>query len=415
MGKRYFELAEDMSHPGRWLLGNPMDAQGQEVESRQFMRGESTQVEGHLRVPIYHPGTALDFSLVDDGGFPVVSRKVATVLSEVTPGDVQLFPVEVESRPEPYFLLNVTCLVKCIDDEASAEVRYWKPEDGRPERVGQYRGVYGLRIDPTKVGDAKVFRTWGWRGTLIVAEDVKEALERTGVTGLKFEEVTGPSPIREEDRVRDRRCRELLQEANVARETAWRTFGRLDKSAVTPAAADSSWPGRRQLWRVIHREGGRTLLVTHGLSDPFIARMEPSVGFGLELAMEVDESLPSVEESWLFRLLERVAEEVARNENVREQVEAGLFSLDVSGEGLPGAFVTQEGRAAVLMGVESRTLPRHFATPFGDVRLVTVKALRPSERAFLLEHGAEGRVELARRFTESGEEYLSSARRSAVV
>ncbi|HSP81427.1 MAG TPA: hypothetical protein VLQ93_23110, partial [Myxococcaceae bacterium] len=159
---------------------------------------------------------------------------------------------------------------------------------------------------------------------------------------------------------------------------AWRALGRLDKSAVTPAAADSSWPGRRQLWRVIHREGGRTLVVSHGLSDPFIDRMEPSVGFGLELAVEVDEPLEPVEESWPFRLLERVAEEVARKEDVRKQVEAGLFSLEVSGEGLPGALVNREGRVAVLMGEESRTLPRHFATPFGEVRLVTLKALRPS-------------------------------------
>ncbi|WP_395823094.1 hypothetical protein [Archangium minus] len=70
---------------------------------------------------------------------------------------------------------------------------------------------------------------------------------------------------------------------------------------------------------------------------------------------------------------------------------------------------------AVLLGVESRTLPSHFSTPYGEVRLVTVEALLPSELAYLLEHGAEGQDELARRFAESGEEHLSRARRRPVV
>jgi len=49
------------------------------------------------------------------------------------------------------------------------------------------------------------------------------------------------------------------------------------------------------------------------------------------------------------------------------------------------------------------------------VRLLTVKALLPAELAYPLEHGAEGQAELARRFTESGEEHLARARRRAVV
>ncbi|HZH74770.1 MAG TPA: DUF1629 domain-containing protein [Archangium sp.] len=192
MAQRYFELKDDMSSPGRWLLRNPLDAQGKEVRTRQFMSGEPTRHEGRLRVPVYHPGTPLDFTRVDTGAIPVVTEKVARVLTEVAPGDVQLFPVEVESRPEPHFLVNVTRLIKCIDDEASTEVLYWQPEDGRPDKVGQYRDVYGMRIDPSKVAGAKVFRPWGWRVALIVAEDVKEALERTDATGLDFREVTGP-------------------------------------------------------------------------------------------------------------------------------------------------------------------------------------------------------------------------------
>ncbi|HEX8823418.1 MAG TPA: AHH domain-containing protein, partial [Archangium sp.] len=62
---------------------------------------------------------------------------------------------------------------------------------GEPARFEE--GFYGMRIDPTRVGDAKVFRTWGWTTALIVSEDVKMALELVGITGAKFKDVTGPA------------------------------------------------------------------------------------------------------------------------------------------------------------------------------------------------------------------------------
>lgn len=50
-----------------------------------------------------------------------------------------------------------------------------------------------MRIDPAKVGNAGVFRTWGWTVALIVSEKIKEALERAGVSGMRFKDVTRPS------------------------------------------------------------------------------------------------------------------------------------------------------------------------------------------------------------------------------
>ena len=182
-----------------------------------------------------------------------------------------------------------------------------------------------------------------------------------------------------------------------------------------PIAMSDSWPGRRQLWRVIRRESGRTLLLTHGLSDPFIERLEPSVGLGLELALEVDATVKDLSKGWPLMLLTRVADEVAEHEPVRARVTAGLFSLEVSGQGMPKALLTREGRVAVLLGVASRTLPGRFSTPYGEVKLITVKALLPSELAYVLEHGAEGQAELARRFLGNGEEHLSRLKRKPVA
>jgi hypothetical protein len=418
MAQRYFELTEDMTSPDRWLLGDPLDEQEKEVRALLFMSGEPTRFDGRLRVPVYHPGTSLDLTCVDTGGFPVVTEKVARVLAELAPGDVQLFPADVESRPEIYFVVNVARRVKCIDDDRCAEVRYGEPEDNWPDELGHYRAVYGMRIAPSLVGDAKVFRPWGYTGSLLVAEDVKEALERTGATGLKFVEVTGPSPISDEERAYKRRCRELLEPPPAARRAAWKSLGSLDELAVAPRAICYEWPGHRRDWGIIHREAGRLLLVSEGLSDPFIARLEPSVGFGLELALETGPTelpIDAIGRSWPYILLERISKEVVAHEHVRERARQGLLVLEVEGKGMPTSLVTQEGRVGVLLGVESRTLPRRFSTPFGEVQLVTVKVLLPAELEYAVKHAPEGPAELARRFAESGEEHVSRASRRPVV
>ncbi|NMO21975.1 hypothetical protein HPC49_49060 [Pyxidicoccus fallax] len=188
---RYFDLEQDLYIPGLWYLGTPVDGRGQEVGSWLFSQGTPATVEGPLRVGIYRPGTHLDFSLADAGVIPVVHPRVASVFTALAPGDIQAYPIEVEGQPEPYVLINVIRLVDCIDDQASEYVERWIPEDenDQPERAGQYRNVVGMRIDKSRVGDAKVFRPWGWPVVLVVSEDIKDALERTGATGLKFTEV----------------------------------------------------------------------------------------------------------------------------------------------------------------------------------------------------------------------------------
>jgi hypothetical protein len=49
--------------------------------------------------------------------------------------------------------------------------------------------MYELRINKAKVGSAQVFRCEGWRGALIISEEIKDAFDRMGATGTRFEEV----------------------------------------------------------------------------------------------------------------------------------------------------------------------------------------------------------------------------------
>jgi len=187
MSQRFFDLADDRYVPRRWHLDTPVDSQGRNVQDWDFTRGTPVHVGGRLKIPIEIAGRPLDFSWAGLS-IPVVHVKVASMLAERAPGDVQLIPADIEGHPEQYLVLVATRLIRCID-EAASEVSFWTPEHGVPDKVGQYMGVDRLRIDKVKVGNAKVFRPEGWSSALIVSEEIKEALERMGATGTRFEEV----------------------------------------------------------------------------------------------------------------------------------------------------------------------------------------------------------------------------------
>ncbi|HEX8438770.1 imm11 family protein [Archangium sp.] len=185
----YFELWDDMDVPGRWVLRQKdIDEHGRRVEPWLFDKGTILHLEGRPVLGISHPGVPLDFSLTELAT-PIVTERVVSVFEHLELGrEVQFIPAQVEEHPEPYFILNVLQVIRCIDDTRCEEVGYWKPEDGIPELVGKYEKVSGLKVDPAKMGDANICRPWGWTGAIIVTERVKLAMERAGITGTRFRE-----------------------------------------------------------------------------------------------------------------------------------------------------------------------------------------------------------------------------------
>ncbi|WP_309887873.1 imm11 family protein [Archangium sp.] len=185
---RYYELEDDMLQPGRWHLRHPVDEHGVKINPWQFTQGRGLESRGLIRFPVRPDGVTLEFTQ-DAFATPVVHERVVRSLERLVLQEVQFLPVQVENHSGPYFILNTLRTIRCIDDARCEEVEYWRPEDGQPEKVGQYQSIAGLRIDPTKVEGAHIFRPWGWRMALLVSEDVKEALEHEGVTGTRFTEV----------------------------------------------------------------------------------------------------------------------------------------------------------------------------------------------------------------------------------
>jgi hypothetical protein len=186
---RYFELVDDMRIMDRWELDSPLDKEGQEIWHGQFSRGTPLEVRTPASVPLYSPGRALDYTTTALG-IPVVHARVKEVFERLQIQEqVQFFPTAIAGQSDSYFLVNVLQVVRCIDDARCEAVFYYTEEDEEPERVGEYRNVRGLRIDPSQVGDRHIFRPWGWQLAIIVSERVKESLDVAGITGARFRDV----------------------------------------------------------------------------------------------------------------------------------------------------------------------------------------------------------------------------------
>jgi hypothetical protein len=186
MPKRFFRLADNVYIPHRWDLGTPTDSDGQKVDDSMFWSGAPVHIQGRLRIPVEIAGKALDYT---EAGIniPVVHVRVASLFAELAPDDVQLIPVDVEDQPDQYLILVATRMIRCIDEQAS-RIELWTHEDGVPHKVGQYFSVRDMRIGKSKVGGAQLFRCEGWSSSLIVSGEIKDALERMGATGPRFEE-----------------------------------------------------------------------------------------------------------------------------------------------------------------------------------------------------------------------------------
>jgi hypothetical protein len=188
--EKYFDLCDDLHVAGRWHLSAPdTDEQGREIDPWQFKDGVAVELEAMPLLRMSRHGRALDFSMTGLT-VPLVGGRVVSLFERLgLEQEVQFVPARVEGFAEPYFLLNTLRIIRCIDDARCDEVLHWLPEDNRPDKRGQYRNVRGLKVDPAKVGAARIFRPWGWTVALIVSERVKLAMENERISGTRFTEL----------------------------------------------------------------------------------------------------------------------------------------------------------------------------------------------------------------------------------
>jgi hypothetical protein len=141
-----------------------------------------------LRVSVSKVGRPLDFTFAA-GEMPVVTTRVAELLSTIAGNDVQLIPITVAGMHDRYVIVNVTARVDCIDTRRS-DIMWFEPgNDIRPDLAGTPQMITKLIIDSDRVYGHHMLRPEGWDLAVIVSHTVKQLFERAHVSGVLYTDV----------------------------------------------------------------------------------------------------------------------------------------------------------------------------------------------------------------------------------
>lgn len=186
--KFYRVLPDFEKYPEAWFLVGPYANDGEELDPREFCYGQRYVGRAPREVAIESGNVPVAFQL---GAFdmPVVSVGVADILESNAENNIERFTVSVRGTDSAIReIVNAIHSVDCVDEENSV-LRRWTPEDGRPDKVGQFREISRLKIDPSRVGGHGIFRIKGSLIKLIVSEKVMLALSAVPDLGVVFHEV----------------------------------------------------------------------------------------------------------------------------------------------------------------------------------------------------------------------------------
>ena len=184
---RYFRLTDDINVPNRWYLGDVRNADNWLLASGKAL----ADPHADLKVEVYRHGDAMDFTLTEAYGIPIVSSKVKDGLADL-PG-VRFLPVTVVGTNllQSYFIVLIEYTVDCVDEDASEFETFSADDPVRPDKAGQYKAFFKLVVDKGKAKAAgkPVFRLAKFEVAIIVNADVKGVLDAVGTRGAAMVEV----------------------------------------------------------------------------------------------------------------------------------------------------------------------------------------------------------------------------------
>lgn len=217
----------------------------------------------------------------------------------------------------------------------------------------------------------------------------------------------------------------------VLRDRFWARFGTvIDAFDVAPFnpffAAYPKWPGQVQRFRLLARApgmGGGRIAYTDGLSDayadPAEARGAAAQGLGLELYLETDDEVGSINQGWAVNLLLELGRLAVHHGALRARLREHAYltvQLDMVGAPQEWSLDHPDGNIGIFLGLANPELPAEVALSEGGFLPVSAKLMRPEELRYALEHGATGRAQLARLYaTAAGRQRISDLERPPVV
>lgn len=182
---QFYRVSFDNRLTDLCYLGEPRNALGQTNYTWSFTLGKVFCGQEELTVDMQRSGRTAAFNFAAFH-IPILASSLAMRMSESAPHLVQVIPVHIEHETGKWSILNVLDVVDCLDEERSQYVTKWTETDGRPDRIGQYRGVGRLVVDPARARGHSIFRLAGFLVALIINEDLKQVIERIERHGVVF-------------------------------------------------------------------------------------------------------------------------------------------------------------------------------------------------------------------------------------
>jgi hypothetical protein len=174
-----------------WFLRSPRAADGTKLDARDFTIGKryAGDTTGWT-VPVGEPGREIPFNFA---AFMMIvaSTEIGARLAELCGETLQRIPVQIIGSTQSYEILNNLDLVPdCIDFERCESISRYTEDSSRPDRLGEVRLIFGLRIKPEIAHGHHFFKFSEYHPPLIVSQDMKNILDSMGVNDVDYTPVT---------------------------------------------------------------------------------------------------------------------------------------------------------------------------------------------------------------------------------
>lgn len=130
---------------------------------------------------------ASNFGLADNS-WPVCSRKMRGFLEKRAPGLVQYLPFRLKKldssrRLNGYCVCQVLRAIDCLDRKRTKVRKNWEPINDD----GDFETVRPIVVSRRLIGDEYVFRIKGMCRSIVIREDLKDAIEDAGFKEQRFD------------------------------------------------------------------------------------------------------------------------------------------------------------------------------------------------------------------------------------
>lgn len=166
-------------------FGEPMTENGDVIDWWHFSGSGRWEGTEPLKVAANPIGKLYDMSMAP-GDVPYVTKRVVDLFNagKLLSDAVQFIPLRYGVNT--IYIMNILPVVSCVDEENTESIMRWQSEDDEPDRIGQYRQIIGLRVDPVRLKGIDICRVQGWEVSILISQRLRTLLEAHHVKGVVF-------------------------------------------------------------------------------------------------------------------------------------------------------------------------------------------------------------------------------------